>query len=87
MEKDRHQIKNLFVEILKKYAKDPSLFENLNDNTEIIKDLKINSARIVDITLDIEEALDIELDDNDMDALFTIGESIDTIEKLVKAKT
>ena len=46
------QLKN----IVKPYIKNQEAFDNLNENTDFINDLKINSANLVDVILDIEEA-------------------------------
>ena len=43
--------------IVKPYVKDQEAFENLTEDTDFINDLKINSANLVDVVLDVEEIL------------------------------
>ena len=65
--------------IIKPYVQDEQAFENLNENTDFINDLKINSANLVDIALDVEEAYDIEIDNESMERMLTVGSSVDII--------
>lgn len=73
------------AEILKKYMMDKSLIETINDDTLILKDLKINSARIIDIILDIEDEFDIEIDDTAMEEILRIKDIINVIKRKTKA--
>jgi acyl carrier protein len=66
-------------EIVTPYAKNTEALANLNDNSNFISDLKINSANLVDIALDVEEAFDIEIDNDAMEKMLTVGASIDII--------
>lgn len=43
------QITKKVIEILRGYVKDASLLEKATAETHILKDLKVNSARLVDI--------------------------------------
>ena len=47
-------------EIVKPYVQDQNAFENLTESTDFINDLKINSANLVDIILDVEEILNLK---------------------------
>ncbi len=47
--------------------------------TSILDDLKINSARLVDIVLDFEDVFDIEVDDDDADSVATVGDGVNLI--------
>lgn len=73
------------AEILKKYMMDKSLIETMTDETLILKDLKINSARIIDIILDIEDEFDIEIDDTAMEEILRIQDIINVIKRKSKA--
>ena len=49
-------------------------FANITPNTDLLQDLKINSAHLVDIILDTEDAFDIEISDEDAERRdFTIN--------------
>lgn len=45
----------------------------------ILKDLKVNSARLVDVVLEIEDAFEIEVRDEDADKVKTIGDAVKLI--------
>ncbi len=66
--------------IVKPYVKDQESFENLNEDTDFINDLKINSANLVDIILDVEEAFNIEIDNQSMEKMLTIKAAMEIIE-------
>jgi len=66
-------------EIIRKYAFDKTLVDSANENSKIISDLRINSARVVDIVLDIEEKYNIEIDDKSLEKIITIKDTIDII--------
>jgi len=71
-------------EIIRKYAFDKVLVDNANENSRIIADLRINSARVVDIVLDIEEKYNIEIDDKSLEKIITIKDAIDIISSKIK---
>ena len=71
-------------EIIRKYAFDKLLVDNANENSRIIADLRINSARVVDIALDIEEKYNIEIDDKSLEKIITIKDAIDIISSKIK---
>ncbi len=67
------------VDILRKYSKAEIKTENISMETSILDDLKINSARLVDIVLDFEDVFDIEVDDDDADNVITVGDGVNLI--------
>jgi len=71
-------------EIIRKYAFDKVLVDNANENSRIIADLRINSARVVDIALDIEEKYNIEIDNKSLEKIITIKDAIDIISSKIK---
>lgn len=62
--------------IIKPYVNDKSAMENLTENTDFIRDLKINSANLVDIVLDVEEAFNISIDNESMEKMLTMEATI-----------
>ena len=58
--------------IIKPYVQDQEAFKNLSEETDFINDLKINSANLVDIILDIEDKFDIEIDNESMEKMLLI---------------
>jgi acyl carrier protein len=76
------QLKN----IVKPYIKNQEAFENLNENTDFINDLKINSANLVDVILDIEEAFDIVIDNASMEKMLNVRAALKIIETKLAEK-
>ena len=72
--------------IVKPYVQDEQAFETINETTDFIKDLKINSANLVDIALDVEEAYNIEIDNESMERMLTVGAAIDIIRQKLAEK-
>lgn len=58
--------------IIAPYIQDEAAFTNLNEDTDFVKDLKINSANLVDIILDIEDEFDIRLENDDMEKMLDV---------------
>ena len=66
--------------IVKPYIQDQIAFENLTEETDFINDLKINSANLIDIILDLEDEFDIEIDEASMEKMLSIKSALDIIE-------
>ncbi len=75
----KDEVLKKIVDILSKYSKTEINMENISMETSILDDLKINSARLVDIVLDFEDEFDIEVDDDDADKVATVGDGVDLI--------
>jgi len=65
--------------IVKPYVQNQEAFESMNEQTDLLKDLKINSAHLVDIILDTEEAFDIEIDDESAERMLTVKDAVEII--------
>lgn len=72
--------------IIKPYVQDEQAFAHVTENTDFIKDLKINSANLVDVALDVEEKYDIEIDNASMERMLTVGAAIDIITQKLAQK-
>jgi acyl carrier protein len=73
---DEQQVFEKVVSILKPFAKAPDVLASAGMETSILKDLKVNSARLVDVVLEIEDAFEIEVKDEDADKVKTIGDAV-----------
>ena len=73
------------TEILLKYSKSDLTAESVTEQTTLLNDLSINSARLVDIILDFEDVFDIQVEDSDADAVNTLGDSVDLILKKISS--
>ena len=76
---ERSEIRDKIVEIIGTYAKDKHAVANVTDETNILEDLKVNSARLVDVILDFEDAFDIEVEDEDADSVNTVGDAVNLV--------
>jgi len=73
---DTNEIQSKVVEIIGRYAKNKDALADATEATNILEDLKVNSARLVDVILDLEDEFDIEVEDEDADAVNTVGDAV-----------
>ena len=71
--------------IIKPFVNDPNAMENISGSTDFIADLKINSANLVDIVLDVEEAFKIEIDNESMEKMLTMEATLNIIKSKLKS--
>ena len=67
------------VKILTPYVKAQEALANVSGETNILDDLKVNSARLVDVVLAFEDEFDIEIADEDVDSVNTVGDAVNLI--------
>ena len=79
----RDEIFTKVVDIVRPYVKHPEALDAVDDDTNILQDLKVNSARLVDIILNFEDEFDIEVEDEDADAVNTIGDAVGLIQEKI----
>ncbi len=73
---DQKEVYNKVIEIITPYSKNTEALKNVKDNTRFLEDLQINSARLVDIILAIEDKFGLEIDDDTADKMRTVGEAV-----------
>ena len=71
------------MKILTPHAKNQAALEAATLKTNILEDLEVNSARLVDVVLAFEDEFDIEIADDEVDSVNTVG---DCVELIVKKK-
>jgi len=77
---EQTEIFDRVVKILTPYVKNQEALERASMTTNILDDLKVNSARLVDVVLEFEDAFNIEIDDDDVDKVETVGNAVELIE-------
>ena len=82
----QEQIILKIIEILARYVKDASLLDKVTSETHIIKDLKVNSARLVDIIVKCEDVFGTTIDDDEADRIATIGDAVALVQKKTAGK-
>ena len=82
----RKELITKLKKIVKPYVQDQEAFMNLSEESDFINDLKINSANLVDVVLDVEDEFDIEIDNESMEKMLSVKAALDIIEnKLIKS--
>lgn len=76
------QLKN----IIKTYLPEDVSAGDIEKDSHFINELNINSANLVDIVLDVEDAFDIVLANEDMDHMQTVNDALLIIEQKVAEK-
>ena len=78
---DRDKIYERVVELVRPLSKNRTAVENISEDTSILEDLQVNSARLVDLILAFEDEFNIEVDDDAADLVKTIGDAVDMLAK------
>jgi len=69
------EIKEALIEIIKPYLPEDVSIDSLTEESDLINDLKINSAHIVDIVLDIEDKFDVMIEDDVIGDMVKVGDA------------
>jgi acyl carrier protein len=83
---NKEQIIQQLKQIVRPYAHNEEAFDNLTENTDFLTDLKVNSANLVDIILDIEEAFDITIDNDAMQRMLNVKSALEIVESKLAEK-
>ncbi len=82
----KQQLITSLKKIVKPYIQDEDAFENLSEETDFINDLKINSANLVDVILDVEDEFDIEIDNEAMEKMLSVKAAMEVITAKLEEK-
>lgn len=82
----RAEIAERLRTLIEPYVPDQETLASVDEDTNLLDDLDINSANLVDIIIDIELAFDIEIDDETAEQMVTVGQAIAVIEQRLTAK-
>jgi acyl carrier protein len=83
---NKQQLITSLKKIVKPYIQDEVAFKNLSEETDFINDLKINSANLVDVILDVEDEFDIEIDNEAMEKMLSVKAAMEVITTKLKEK-
>jgi len=67
------------VKILVPYVRNEAGLKDIALTTNIVTDLQVNSSRLVDIILAMEDEFDIEIADDEADKVETVGAAVSLI--------
>ena len=82
---NKEEIIKALKTIVEPYSEEVSALAHIDENTDFINDLKINSANLVDIVLDIEEKFNIEIDNDSMAKMLTVKATTEIIAQKLEA--
>lgn len=80
------EIFKLLEPIIKAYLPDDVSAGEINPESDLTRELNINSAHLVDIILDIEDVFDIEFKNQDMENLRNVNDAILLIQQKISDK-
>lgn len=72
--------------IVQPYIQNEEAFKNLSEDTDFINDLKINSANLVDVILDAEDAFDIRIENDEMEKMTSVKAAMAIINEKLATK-
>ncbi|MET0152118.1 MAG: acyl carrier protein [Candidatus Binatia bacterium] len=73
------EVMDKVVGILKPYVKNEVALAAVSPETNILDDLEVNSARLVDVILAFEDTFGIQVADEDADTVNTVGDAVKLI--------
>lgn len=76
---ERDEVRKKVIEMLVKYKKSDLTADQITEQTTLLKDLNMNSARLVDMILDFEDAFNIQIKDTEADSANTVGDCVNLI--------
>ena len=86
MEKENLELYQKLREIVAQYLPDDVSVNDIQINSNFTQELNINSANLVDIVLDVEDAFDIMLENEDMDGMQTVEDALAIITQKITPK-
>jgi len=72
-------IRTKLEKIIDPYIPEGEKPDDVTDELDLMEDLHINSAHLVDIILDIEDAFDIEITDDEAEKMMSVGSAMEII--------
>lgn len=82
----KQEIIEQLKEIIKPYVNNQLALNALTETTDFINDLKINSANLVDVILDIEEKYNIIIDNESMERMVNVQAAMEIIKTKLSEK-
>ncbi len=64
------------VKILTPWAKNQKALASVSMDTQILDELEVNSARLVDVVIAFEDDFEIEIEDDDVDSVEKVGDAV-----------
>lgn len=75
------EIYTKLIPIISAYLPEDVTADSIKPDSDLTRELNINSAHLVDVVLDVEDAFDIEFANEDMESLRTLNDTVAIIQK------
>ena len=82
----QESVKTDLLEIIKPYLPEEIQLTEVSEEKHLINDLKINSANLVDVVLDVEDEFDIRIENEDMERMLSVKAAMDIITEKLEAE-
>jgi acyl carrier protein len=79
---DRDAVFEDVVAILRPFVKNQAALATVGNGTSILKDLKVNSARLVELIIRMQQKFAIKVSDDDADRVRTVGDAVSLVLRL-----
>ena len=76
---EKSEVMEGVVKILTPWVKNEDALASVSMETNILDDLKVKSARLVDVVIAFEDEFDIEIADEDVDSVNSVGDAVNLI--------
>lgn len=76
---NKEEVYNKLKDIIKIYLPDGVTLDDVTLQSHLTQELNINSANLVDVVLDIEDHFDITIEDDEIEKMDTVSNSLDII--------
>lgn len=83
---NRAEIVEAIMKILRSYERRSGTRVPLTESTTLSANLEIDSARMVDVVLDVEAEFGVTIDDASLTKLKTVGDFVELVEVLAKGQ-
>ena len=76
---EQEEVFERVLKILTPWVKNDEALKSVSMDTSILDDLKVNSARLVDVIIAFEDDFAIEIEDEDVDLVNSVGDAVNLI--------
>jgi acyl carrier protein len=76
---DKIEIFKKVLDMVTPYCRNEAGLKNASESSRFLEDLGVNSARLVDIVLNMEDEFHIEIEDSVADKIHTLGDAVTLI--------
>lgn len=81
----RSDISQKLLELVRPYVADPHCLEDVTEQSQLVRDLHVNSMHLMDIVIELEDAFGIEIEGDELQQLDRVGATLDLIERKLSA--